>query len=48
MDGIEKRSDKKRTEEKINQFIIECLFKKYFEEKKDQERIDIQKEEISV
>ena len=48
MDRIEKRDGNKEAEGKINQFIIECLFKKYFEEKKDREEIDIQKEKISA
>ena len=46
MNRVEKSS--KGEKEKINQFIIECLFKKYFEENMNQEKVVIQKKEVSV
>lgn len=33
--------------ERINQFIIECLFNKYFEEQKDKEVV-VKKEEVAA
>jgi len=46
MDKKVKR-DSQKSNPRINQFIIECLFNKYFEEKKDS-RVDVQKEEVRV
>ncbi len=38
---------KDRADGSITQFIIECLFRKYFEEKKD-DKVKIEKEEVRV
>ena len=40
-----KKTDNERPKERINQFVIECMFSKYFAEQKDSE-IVVKKEEI--
>ena len=42
-----KKTDNERPKERINQFIIECIFSKYFEEQKDKE-IVVKKEKVVV
>ena len=34
--------------ERINQFIIECMFNKYFEEEEENKRIVVEKEKVLV
>ena len=40
-------SEKEKAGERINRFIIECMFNKYFEEEKEEKDI-IRKEEIAT
>lgn len=40
-----KRVGNERPQERINQFIIECMFSKYFEEQKDN-KVVVKREEI--
>lgn len=42
-----KKTDNERPKERINQFIIECMFSKYFEEQKDN-KVVVKREEIRV
>jgi len=42
-----KKVDNERPKERINQFIIECMFSKYFEEQKDN-KVVVEKEKIAV
>lgn len=47
---MEKKLEKtgnNESKERINQFIIECMFSKYFEEQKDS-KVVVKKEEITV
>ena len=47
---MEKRIEKvdnERPKERINQFIIECMFSKYFEEVKDQEVL-VKREKVAA
>jgi hypothetical protein len=46
MDKI-KESNNERPRERINQFIIECMFSKYFEEKTAEDAV-VSKEEIAT
>jgi len=41
-----KRADSEKTNPRINQFIIECLFNKYFEEKENE--VTVEKVEAAV
>ena len=47
MEKKNKKANSERPKERINQFIIECMFSKYFEEQKDN-KIVVKKEEIAV
>ena len=42
-----KKVEAERPKERINQFIIECMFSKYFGEQKDN-KIVVKKEEVTV
>ena len=42
-----RKKDNEKPRERINQFIIECMFNKYFEEKKDN-KVVVKKEEAAV
>lgn len=44
---MEEKQKKVKAESRINQFIIECMFNKYFEEEKHEEVI-VEKEEARV
>ncbi|MFA5197885.1 MAG: hypothetical protein WC437_05710 [Patescibacteria group bacterium] len=41
----EEKDDFEKRKERINQFIIECIFNKYFEEEKDN-KVDVENEKI--
>ena len=43
----EERKEKPRAGERINQFIIECLFNKYFEEQ-ETEKVVLEEEKVEV
>jgi hypothetical protein len=47
MDEKIKQNSTKKPKEKINQFIIECLFNKYFEEEAERE-IAVEQERVLV
>ena len=47
MDEKIKKDNVEKPTEKINQFIIECLFNKYFEEE-DNNKVVVKKEEVAV
>ncbi|MBU3933165.1 MAG: hypothetical protein KKH11_00660 [Candidatus Omnitrophica bacterium] len=42
-----KKKDKPEAGERINQFIIECLFNKYFEEQ-ETEKVVLEEEKVEV
>ena len=47
MDKEIRKDNNERPKERINQFIIECMFSKYFEEERDSEILN-EMEEIKV
>ena len=42
-----KKTDNERPKERINQFIIECMFSKYFAEEKDS-KIVVEREKVAA
>ena len=45
---MNRENKKGKPREKINQFIIECMFNKYFEEEEENKRIVVEKEKVLV
>lgn len=48
MDKEIRRDNREKPKERINQFIIECIFSKYFEEEGNVEALNKEREEIKV